>query len=142
MKGGRGPGVRPAVVGGTHFPPRRSFTVYHGASTTGIPHRRSATTATIVSLALSLAACQTPAIKDRVVEVSVPIATKPLKPADVPVLPKPLPPRPSSLSAAADILLSKVCEWVGYGLRADPLLKVSAGEKQNPAAAYPECEGR
>ena len=87
-----------------------------------------------------LAACSTPAIKDRIVTVSIPIATHPIKPADVPPVPAPLGPRPQSLSAAADVLLSKVCEWVAFGIRVQPLLRVSAGEKQAELPRFPECE--
>lgn len=95
----------------------------------------------ILPLTLALTACSTPAVRDRVVEVDKPVAVQPIKPADVPTPPAPLPPRPSSLSAAADTLLSKWCEAVSYFLRADPLLRASAGEKQQPLARYPECEG-
>lgn len=84
--------------------------------------------------------CATPAIKDRVVEVSVPIATHPVKPADVPAVPAPLGPRPQSLSAAADLLLAKHCEFVAYALKADPLLRLSAGMQQQALAKFPECE--
>lgn len=96
----------------------------------------------LVSLiaAAGLTACQTPAVKDRVVTVSVPIATKPLKPADVPAVPAPLGPRPQSLSAAADVLMSKVCELEAYVLRADPLLRLSAGMPQQALVKFPECE--
>jgi hypothetical protein len=94
---------------------------------------------TYMSIAL-LTACSTPAVRDRIVEVDKPVAVKPIKPADVPAVPAPLGPRPSSLSAAADTLLSKVCEWVSYGLRADPLLKVSSGMPQKPLPRFPECE--
>lgn len=96
--------------------------------------------ATALLLALSLTACQTPALKDRIVEVDKPIAVQPIKPADVPKVPAPLPKRPSSLSAAADVLLSKICELEAYVLRADPLLRVSAGMPQQALAKYPECE--
>lgn len=96
--------------------------------------------AAIIILAFAQVSCAGPAIKDRTVEVKVPVAVQPITPAQVPVLPKPLPPRPTSLSAAADLLLGKVCEWVAYGLRADPLLKVSAGQSPIAAAGYPECE--
>lgn len=96
--------------------------------------------ATTASIALS--ACSTPAIKDRIVEVSVPIATKPINPADVPTPPAPLPPRPKELSAAADLLLSKWCAAVSYMLKADPLLRVSAGMPQKALEQYKECEGR
>lgn len=96
-----------------------------------------------IFFAAQLASCAQPTVvRDRVVEVVKPIATQPIKPADLPAMPAPLPPRPGNLSAAADVLLAKVCEWVAYGLRADPLLKVSAGQGQSTAAKYPECEGR
>lgn len=95
----------------------------------------------IVGLALLLAACQTPTVvKDHIVEVDKPVATQPIKPADIPAVPAPLPPRPKDLSAAADVLLAKVCEWVAFGIKADPLLRVSAGVKQEALARYPECE--
>jgi hypothetical protein len=74
--------------------------------------------------------------------VEVPVATHPLKPEDMPTPPAPLGPRPQTLSAAADALLSKECEWVAFGLKADPLLRVSAGMPQRALAKYPECEGR
>lgn len=93
-------------------------------------------------LALVMASCSTPPVRDRVVEVVKPVAVQPIKPEQVPPLPGPLPPRPSSLSAAADVLLSKVCEFVGYALKADPLLRVSAGQQPVDTQRYPECEGR
>lgn len=92
------------------------------------------------SASIALSACSTPAIKDRIVEVSVPIATKPLKPEQVPAVPAPLGPRPQSLSAAADLLLAKHCEFVAYALKADPLLRLSAGMPQSALAKFPECE--
>lgn len=94
-----------------------------------------------ICLCCIVAACQTPTVvKDRVVDVVKPVATQPIKPADVPAMPAPLPPRPGNLSAAADVLLSKWCEAVAYFLRADPLLKVSSGQAQSTVAKYPECE--
>lgn len=99
--------------------------------------------AIICAVAALLSACASgPVIRDRVVEVQIPVAVQPIAPADVPTLPKPLPPRPTSLSAAADVLLAKVCEWVAYGVRADPLLKVSSGQAPVAATAFPECETR
>lgn len=89
---------------------------------------------------LALTACQTPATKIETVEVKVPVAVQPITPAQVPAPPAPLPKRPESLSAAADVLLSKVCELEAYVLRADPLLRVSAGEPQQALPTYPECE--
>lgn len=95
----------------------------------------------IPTLALALAACQSAPVKDRIVEVVKPVAVQPITPEQVPALPSPLPPRPDSLSAAADVLLGKVCEFVAYALKADPLLKVSAGQPPSEAQRYPECEG-
>jgi hypothetical protein len=94
----------------------------------------------IVILAAALAACATPAIKDRVVEVRVPVAVQPIKPAQVPAVPAPLAKRPASLSAAADLLLAKVCELEAYALKADPLLRLSAGMQQQALGRFPECE--
>jgi hypothetical protein len=94
---------------------------------------------TYMSIAL-LAGCSTPAIKDRIVEVDKPVAVQPIKPADVPPVPAPLGPRPQSLSAAADLLLAKHCEFVAYALKTDPLLRLSAGLQQQALAKFPECE--
>jgi hypothetical protein len=97
---------------------------------------------TYMSIALVMSSCSTPAIRDRIVEVDKPIAVQPIRPADVPAPPAPLPPRPKELSAAADVLLSKWCAAVAYMLKADPLLRVSAGMPQKALERYPECEGR
>jgi hypothetical protein len=95
----------------------------------------------IILLPLALAGCATtPAVKDRIVEVDKPVAVQPIAPAQVPVVPAPLGPRPQSLAAAADSLLSKVCELEAYALRADPLLRVSAGMQQQELPPFPECE--
>jgi hypothetical protein len=91
-------------------------------------------------LALSLAACQTPATRTQTVEVRVPVAVQPIKPEQVPTVPAPLGPRPESASAAADMLLADHCKWVAYGLLTDPLLRVSAGEPPKELPRYPECE--
>jgi hypothetical protein len=96
--------------------------------------------AIIILAFVHLAACQTPAVKDRVVEVRVPVAVQPIKPAQVPAVPAPLAKRPASLSAAADLLLAKVCELEAYALKADPLLRLSAGMQQQALAKFPECE--
>lgn len=87
-----------------------------------------------------LAACSTPPVQTRTVEVKVPVAVQPIKPAQVPAVPPPLGPRPQSLSAAADLLLADHCKWVAYGLLTDPLLRVSAGEPPQPLPKYAECE--
>jgi hypothetical protein len=93
-----------------------------------------------IILAVLLAGCSTPAVKERVVEVKVPVAVQPIKPEQIPALPKPLTKRPASTSAALDLALAKVCEFVGYALKADPLLRVSAGAPQSEPPKFPECE--
>jgi hypothetical protein len=86
--------------------------------------------------------CQTAPTRTETVEVKVPVAVQPITPAQVPTPPAPLGPRPSSLSAAADALCAQVCKLEAYVLRADPLLRVSAGQKPAELPKYPECEGR
>jgi ABC-type lipoprotein release transport system permease subunit len=80
------------------------------------------------------------AVRDRIVEVSKPVAVHPISAAQIPAVPAPLGPRPSSLSAAADLLLSKHCEFVIYVLKADPLLRLSAGLPQKELPSFPECQ--
>jgi hypothetical protein len=101
-------------------------------------HVRSIAFSTAVCL--PLIACQTPAVHDRVVPISVPIAVQPIKPSDVPVLPAPLPKRPADARQALDLALAQVCAFVAYGLKADPLLRVSAGLPPLEPPKYPECE--
>lgn len=96
----------------------------------------------LLAIALLLTGCATGAVQDRIVEVKVPVAVQPIKPEQIPPLPQPLPPRPSSLSAAADILLAKVCQWVAYGIKVSPLLDVSAGQQPKAVLSYPECGER
>lgn len=91
-------------------------------------------------VAAALSACSTPAVKTVTKEVLVPVATHPLKPEQVPTPVGPLPKRPDSLSAAADILLSWHCRMVAYMYRADPLLRISAGLPARDLPAYPECD--
>lgn len=99
--------------------------------------------AMILVAGAALAACAgKPPVEVRIQRVEVPVAVQPIAPAQVPAMPKPLPKRPASVSAALDLALAKVCEFVGYALRADPLLRVSAGMAQAEPAKYPECEGR
>jgi hypothetical protein len=91
-------------------------------------------------VAILLMGCATPATKIETKEVLTPVAVQPIKPEQVPTPPPPLGPRPQSLSAAADTLLAKVCEWEAFGLRAYPLLRVSAGLPPQELPKYPECE--
>lgn len=94
----------------------------------------------LIAAAIALGGCATDAQQIKTVEVKVPIAVQPIKPAQVPAVPAPLAKRPASLSAAADLLLAKHCEFVAYALKADPLLRLSAGMQQQALAKFPECE--
>lgn len=97
----------------------------------------------ILTVALFLSSCSTaPVTKVETVEVKVPVTVQPITPADIPAVPAPLPKRSGNLSADADTLLAKVCEFVGYAIKADPLLRISAGETKRPLPRYPECERR
>jgi hypothetical protein len=70
--------------------------------------------------------CASNAVQTRTVEVKVPVAIQPIKPA--------------SPAAALDMLLSDHCKWVAYGLLTDPLLRVSSGQLPQALPSYPECE--
>ena len=95
----------------------------------------------IVAAVALLASCATPTVtKTATIEVKVPVAVQPIRPDQVPVPPAPLPKRPQSPSAALDVALAKICEFVAYTLQADPLLRISAGEKPAMLPVYPECE--
>ncbi|HVL29541.1 MAG TPA: hypothetical protein VM326_02325 [Sphingomicrobium sp.] len=96
--------------------------------------------AAIVALALAGCATRPAVVDERFTEVKVPVAVQPVRPEQVPEPPAPLPKRPDSLPAAADVLLAKWCEAVAYLLRADPLLRISAGQAPTAAQIYPECE--
>jgi hypothetical protein len=93
-----------------------------------------------MTFVLFVSGCATPAVKDRIVVEKVPVATRPITPAQVPTPPAPLPPRPAGLSAAADLLLSQVCKLESYVLKADPLLRSSSGLPQATLPTYSECE--
>lgn len=94
-------------------------------------------------IALLLTGCANgPPVETRVQRELVPVATKPIKAEQVPRPVAPLPPRPESPSAAADVLLSAWCKAVKYMLQADPLLRLSAGIEATALQRYPECETR
>lgn len=93
----------------------------------------------IFGAALWLTGCASPAIRTEFKEVLVPVSTPVLKAEQIPALPQPLPKRPDSLSAAADLLLAKHCEFVAFAVRAMPLLQVSAGLPPSEAPRFPEC---
>jgi hypothetical protein len=95
----------------------------------------------LVSMLVLIAGCgHDGAERPQMPAALVPVMIHPIKPEDVPAIPKPLKrPRPKSLRAAADVLLAKVCEWAAYGIKADPLLRVSAGLQPTLWDVYPEC---
>ena len=96
-----------------------------------------------IASVLLLGGCATPGaapVRDRIVEISKPVAIQPIKPSDRPTPPAPLGPRPPALRAQADILLGKWCEAVAYIIKSEPLLAISAGMPPLAAQAYPECE--
>jgi hypothetical protein len=95
---------------------------------------------TVILLSLALAGCASDAVQTRTVEVKVPVAVQPIRPEQVPVVPAPLGKRPTSATAALDLLLADHCKWVAYGLLTDPLLRVSAGEPPKALPTYAECE--
>src|SRR5690348_11015808 len=87
------------------------------------------------ALLLTASSCSTPAVKTETVEVKVPVATHPVAAADLPTLPAPLPKRPADARAALDVALAQVCRFVSYALKADPLLRLSAGLPPQEAPA-------
>jgi hypothetical protein len=102
--------------------------------------KRHTATSLILAAGLILTGCATPAVKERVVEVVKPVAVQPIKPADVPKLPAPLPKRPANVSSALDLALAGYCEFVAYAIKADPLLRVSAGLPPEEPPKYAVCE--
>ena len=114
-----------------------------GMETTGPSRARLVALATfliLLALALALlAGCSTPAVKDRIVTVNVPVAIQPIKASDIPVPPASLGPRPPSLQQTADKALGGWCAAVAFIIKSVPLLNVSAGLPPAQAPDYPEC---
>lgn len=102
----------------------------------------------LIVIVLCLVACSTPKVQpiqyvDRTVEVDKPVPVHPIKPEDVPALPAPLGAPPPTWKQRAEAALGKLCEFVAYGLTADPMLHTSAGIP--PLATepvYPECQSK
>jgi hypothetical protein len=97
-----------------------------------------------LAAALTLVACATAAekapVQDRIVYVDRPVATQPIKPEQVPPIVAPLGPRPPTIRQMADRALGGFCEAIAYVLKADPLLRISAGEEPRALPLYPECD--
>lgn len=78
----------------------------------------------VISFMVIQGACASkPAIEVRTVRVEVPVPVACVAAADVPVRPGPLPPRPEDARQALDLAVAKVLEWVGYGEKADAVLR-------------------
>lgn len=94
--------------------------------------------------ALALSACATPApIHDiRTQEVAVTHVERAVTEQQVREIapPAPMGPRPSALSAALDLAVAKLCEYVGYAGRADPLLQHAAGLTPVQRVVEPICQ--
>jgi hypothetical protein len=93
-----------------------------------------------ICLCCMVASCATGPTKDRIVEVDKPVAVQPIRADQIPAIPAPLPKRPANVSSALDLALAQVCAFVGYALKADPLLRVSAGLPPREVPKFPECE--
>lgn len=99
----------------------------------------------VLAVALTLAACSTtgdPPVRDRIVYVDRPVAIQPIKPEQVPAIVAPLGARPATLPQIADRALAGFCEAVAYIVKADPLLRISAGQTPRRLPNYPECDRR
>ncbi len=87
------------------------------------PRRTSFRAAAAASLILLSACASKPAIEVRTVRVEVPVPVACVAAADVPERPGPLPPRPEDARQALDLAVAKVLEWIGYGEKADAVLR-------------------
>lgn len=101
---------------------------------------------TILSLfaAMALTACATraPVHEIRTQEVAVTHVERPVTEQQVREIapPAPMGPRPSTLRAALDLAVAKLCEYVGYADRADPLLQHAAGLTPVQRVVEPICQ--
>lgn len=95
-------------------------------------------------LSLLSACAETPRaiVQDKIVTETVPVAVQPIKPADIPVPPPALGPRPPSAQQAADAAFAAHCRDVAFVIDAFPLLRLSAGLPPAQAPDYPECTKR
>lgn len=98
----------------------------------------------LIAGAMTLAACETTGhapVADRIVYVDRPVATQPVKPAQVPPIVQPLGKRPPTLQQTADRALAGFCESIAYIVKADPLLMIASGQHPRQLPEYPECGG-
>jgi hypothetical protein len=88
----------------------------------------------------ALAGCATAPVKEIATrDVVVTRTEKSVKAADVPTPPAAMPARPGNISAALDLALAKLCEYVGYTEKADPLLQNAAGVSLGDRVREPIC---
>lgn len=94
------------------------------------------------SACLALAACASGSTEKEIQthEVVVTRTEKAVTPAQVPTPPRPIAARPADASSALDTLAAKLCEYVGYADRADPLLQNAAGMTVTQRVLEPICQ--
>lgn len=85
--------------------------------------KRCLTLVAVGALLLSAACSHGAAVEVRTVRVEVPVPVPCVVAADIPERPGPLPPRPADARQALDLAVAKVLEWVGYGEKADAVLR-------------------
>lgn len=88
-----------------------------------LPGARVSSRVSLAALILLSACASKPAIEVRTVRVEVPVPIPCVVAADIPERPGPLPPRPADARQALDLAVAKVLEWVGYGEKADAVLR-------------------
>jgi hypothetical protein len=95
----------------------------------------------ILLAALGAAACAHGPTEIRTQEVAVTHVERAITPDQVRAVapPAPMGPRPSSMSAALDLAIAKLCEYVGYADRADTLLQHAAGMTPVQRVLEPIC---
>lgn len=95
-----------------------------------------------LAAALSIAACASSGVKEiETHEVVVTRTERAVSEEQVreTVPPAPLSPRPADVSSALDVAIAKLCEWVGYGEKADLLLQHAAGISPAQRVVEPVC---
>lgn len=95
----------------------------------------------LAAACLAVAACATGSAEREIQthEVVVTRTEKAVKPEQVPTPPRPIGARPADASSALDALAAKLCEYVGYADRADPLLQNAAGMTVIQRVLEPLC---
>jgi hypothetical protein len=95
----------------------------------------------LAAACLAVAACATGAAEKEIEthEVVVTRTERAVTEAQVPTPPRPISARPADASSALDTLAAKLCEYVGYADKADPLLQNAAGMTVTQRVFEPIC---